>query len=444
MDARFLYPLESCKIIHLLRHGQAMHNVAAEKDRNALLSPHLFDAPLTDHGHQQVENLRERVVSSGLLKRVELVVTSPLLRTMQTAVGVFGNEDKQQNIPSSPSIVALEVARDRNGVRPPDMRRNVSEYQTLFPTIDFSQANTFFHFSFIESEEDNLWRPDVRESEEEIFARGLWKRPEKEVAVVSHGIVLQHMLYVFANDCDKTITHELCKRFANCELRTVVIVDKGLVRHAQGIHNVVLEEKRGIDEIGDVHLSPKLFDAPLSPKGVQQVSEQHKQILESGLLNTIEAMETAVGIFRGHKDINLSHNFPPIVALELCRERMGLYPCDRRESISTRRICFPEIDFTMVESDEDALWREEERENLEERPEKEIAVVSHGIFLQQTLCALHEKVSIPLEDSLLTRFANCELRSIRIDESDMEAVTVTTYNCIKNVAPPSPSLHTLE
>ncbi|KAG2256710.1 hypothetical protein Bca52824_076004 [Brassica carinata] len=234
MDARFLYPLESCKIIHLLRHGQAMHNVAAEKDRNALLSPHLFDAPLTDHGHQQVENLRERVVSSGLLKRVELVVTSPLLRTMQTAVGVFGNEDKQQNIPSSPSIVALEVARDRNGVRPPDMRRNVSEYQTLFPTIDFSQANTFFHFSFIESEEDNLWRPDVRESEEEIFARGLefmkwlWKRPEKEVAVVSHGIVLQHMLYVFANDCDKTITHELCKRFANCELRTVVIVDKGL------------------------------------------------------------------------------------------------------------------------------------------------------------------------------------------------------------------------
>lgn len=26
----------------------------------------------------------------------------------------------------------------------------------------------------------------------------------------------------------------------------------------------------------------------------------------------------------------------------------GLYPCDRRESISTRRICFPDIDFTMV------------------------------------------------------------------------------------------------
>lgn len=33
---------------------------------------------------------------------------------MQTAVGVFGNEDKQPNMTSSPPILALEVARDRN------------------------------------------------------------------------------------------------------------------------------------------------------------------------------------------------------------------------------------------------------------------------------------------------------------------------------------------
>ncbi|KFK43294.1 hypothetical protein AALP_AA1G105200 [Arabis alpina] len=57
----------------------------------------------------------------------------------------------------------------------------------------------------------------------------LWSRPEKEVAVVSHGIVLEHMLYVFANDCDESTSHELCKRwFANCEIRSVVIIEKGL------------------------------------------------------------------------------------------------------------------------------------------------------------------------------------------------------------------------
>ncbi|XP_056862036.1 phosphoglycerate mutase-like protein isoform X2 [Raphanus sativus] len=220
-----------------------------------------------------------------------------------------------------------------------------------------------------------------------------------------------------------------------------------LVRHAQGIHNVGIEK-------GELE-SYKLLDACLSPMGIQQVSERRKEIIKSGLLNTVQlvitsplrrAMQTSVGIFRGQEDMNQFdifpkvNNSPPIVALEICRERMGLYPCDKRESIGTYRTCFSEIDFTM--SDEDALWAEE-RENMKdvsarglhflkwlwERPEKDIAVVSHGIFLQQTLRALHEIVGTPVEDNHLKRFANCELRSIRLDKSDMEAYTLTTYNC---------------
>ncbi|GKV19937.1 hypothetical protein SLEP1_g30133 [Rubroshorea leprosula] len=101
------------------------------------------------------------------------------------------------------------------GLRPCDMRRRVSEYQSLFPSLDYSM---------MDGEEDNLWIPDVRESEEELAERGmklmkwLWTRPEKEIAVVSHGIVLQHMLYVLGNDCENTA---LFKRFDNCELRSV-------------------------------------------------------------------------------------------------------------------------------------------------------------------------------------------------------------------------------
>ncbi|KFK43295.1 hypothetical protein AALP_AA1G105400 [Arabis alpina] len=72
-----------------------------------------------------------------------------------------------------------------------------------------------------------------------------------------------------------------------------------------------------------------------------------------------------------------------------------------------------------------------------------MAIVSHGIFLQQTLRALHEKGK-PLKDSHLTRFANGELRKIRIEKSDMEADILTTCNCRKYVTPPSTSLHTLD
>ncbi|KAL4279795.1 hypothetical protein GQ457_03G034580 [Hibiscus cannabinus] len=237
--AQFPYPWQRCKIIHLVRHGQAMHNVEGDRDRSALLSDHLFDAQLSPLGLQQVCKLRRDVHASGLLRKIDLVITSPLSRTMQTAMRVFGSEgqagggykDNFSAIPGGdlncpcPQIMAVELCRDRMGQRPCDMRRRVSECQALFPCIDFSM---------MDGEEDSMWNPDVRESEEEMAARmllfmeWLWTRPEQEIVIVSHGIILQKILQVLGNDCHPTVKSALCKRFHNCELRSVVIVDKSL------------------------------------------------------------------------------------------------------------------------------------------------------------------------------------------------------------------------
>ncbi|XWS39051.1 hypothetical protein CRYUN_Cryun18bG0016900 [Craigia yunnanensis] len=233
--AQFPYPWQRCKIIHLVRHGQAMHNVEGDKNPEALLSPHLFDAQLSPLGLQQVSKLSKDVHASGLLKRIELVITSPLYRTMQTASGVFGSEshadggnEKFSAISAlhCPQIMAVELCRDRLGVRPCDMRRRVSECQALFSSIDFSM---------MDGEDDSMWNPDVREPEKEVAARmvlfmkWLWTRPEQEIVIVSHGIILQHILNVLGNDCHQTVRSALCKRFDNCELRSVVIVDKSLM-----------------------------------------------------------------------------------------------------------------------------------------------------------------------------------------------------------------------
>ncbi|KAJ4701515.1 phosphoglycerate mutase-like protein 1 [Melia azedarach] len=236
-QAQYLYSPNNCKILHMVRHAQGVHNVEAEKNVDALLSEELFDCSISQLGCQQVSDLRKYVHGSGLLNRIELVVTSPLLRTMQTAAGVFGSEgyiygaDGKSPIMmdatpafSCPPILAHELCRDRLGLRPCDKRRSVSECQSLFPEIDFS---------LMESEEDDLWYPEAREPYEEIAARGiefmkwLWTRPEKEIAIVSHGVVLQHLLYVLENDTHPSVKTDLCRRFNNCELRSVVIVNKG-------------------------------------------------------------------------------------------------------------------------------------------------------------------------------------------------------------------------
>ncbi|KAL6517567.1 hypothetical protein OROMI_033268 [Orobanche minor] len=240
-----LFPLHYCKTIHLVRHAQGIHNVAGEKNHEAYMSPEYFDAHLTQLGWQQVDNLRKHVHSTGLIKKIDVVITSPLLRTIQTAVGVFGGEgytDGMDTLPlmianagnsghtaisslNSPPVMAVEQCREHLGVHPCDKRRSISEYQSLFPAVDFS---------LIESDDDSLWKADVRETKEEVATRGLtffnWllKRKEKEIAIVTHSGFLFHTLAALGNDCHPLVKKEISSHFANCELRSMVIVDRSM------------------------------------------------------------------------------------------------------------------------------------------------------------------------------------------------------------------------
>jgi broad specificity phosphatase PhoE len=264
-----LYPLHRCKTIHLVRHAQGVHNVEGEKDHNAYKSESLFDAHLTPLGWQQVDNLHKHVQESGLLKKVELVVVSPLLRTMQTAVGVFGGEGYTDGIDApplmvenagesnraaisslnSPPFLAVELCREHLGVHWCDKRSTVTEYKPLFPAIDFS---------LIETDDDSWWVLEVREKNEEVAARGLkflnwlWTRKEKEIAIVSHSGFLYHTLSAFGNDCNTSVKSEICTHFANCELRSMVLVDRCMMGSDPSTTNYPGKIPSGIDLPSDV------------------------------------------------------------------------------------------------------------------------------------------------------------------------------------------------
>ncbi|KAL3843810.1 hypothetical protein ACJIZ3_001213 [Penstemon smallii] len=210
------------------------------------MSPEYFDAHLTQLGWQQVDNLRKHVHESGLINKIDLVITSPLQRTIQTAVGVFGGggyTDRMDILPlmvanagysdraaisslNCPPILAVELCREHLGVHPCDKRRSISEYQCLFPAVDFSM---------IESDEDTLWKADVRETKEELAARGmnfinwLFTRKEKEIAIVTHSGFLFHTMSALGNDCHPLVKKEISGHYSNCELRSMVIMDRGMV-----------------------------------------------------------------------------------------------------------------------------------------------------------------------------------------------------------------------
>ena len=152
------------KVLHFVRHAEGHHNVAAspyprgsEGYLAALSEFQWFDARLSAQGESQCAELRE--AARGL--DYDLVLVSPLTRTLQTATLAFarsdgGGEDgggdatmqassggkgktsKNQDVP----WVAYEPIRERFGRNPCDNRRTLKELGAEFQHVDFSLVAT--------------------------------------------------------------------------------------------------------------------------------------------------------------------------------------------------------------------------------------------------------------------------------------------------------------
>lgn len=61
----------------LIRHAQALHNVADDWS--------IHDPPLSELGIQQSRELQESLKNTEIGNKVELIVVSPMRRTLQTA-----------------------------------------------------------------------------------------------------------------------------------------------------------------------------------------------------------------------------------------------------------------------------------------------------------------------------------------------------------------------
>lgn len=205
------------KILHLVRHGQAAHNIRAEAKRAAgcsmqefmdqMTEDDVFDAPLTEMGLQQTSDAATRVRQTAGFAQVELITSSPLWRALQTADFVL----PQPGLPR----VCLEQLRERKGVLECCQRRSASQLKAQWPNWDFKSL----------AEEGGPLSSElegVRECAERGYdgLRLIWARPEANVALVAHGGFLKHLL----NDHPRISADVGLKgRFENCEVRSCVL-----------------------------------------------------------------------------------------------------------------------------------------------------------------------------------------------------------------------------
>ena len=210
------------KIVHFQRHGQGYHNLLGDILRDAgvnpdidskdpsinpWIRPEIVDAPLTETGKWQCE--QQRSVASNL--NLELVVVSPLARTIQTAKLSFVDYYGSPLIP----WIAHEACREEMGVLTCNKRRPLSQIMAEFPDLQYNEM----------TEQDTLWNAASRESHlsksERIYdflVNFIAQREEFNIAVVTHSAWLFHTLNAVV-DCGNDLC--LASWFLTGEIRSV-------------------------------------------------------------------------------------------------------------------------------------------------------------------------------------------------------------------------------
>ncbi|GAA5883036.1 hypothetical protein JCM16303_006802 [Sporobolomyces ruberrimus] len=172
------------KILYLTRHAQAEHNVAEDYS--------IPDAPLTKLGREQSAKLRKDT-ENGFTKEVELLVSSPLKRPMQTFIIGYAPLRERLEKEGKPVILLPELQEVNELPCDTGSSRESLESDPEFANLDFSRLDT------APSDHDgNSWTSKTGFfSPSQVSGRAKWvrnwlrSRPEQKIVVVAHGDILR-------------------------------------------------------------------------------------------------------------------------------------------------------------------------------------------------------------------------------------------------------------
>jgi len=185
---------ENCvsKQLYLIRHGESMHNFFARQTPGK--DPYYWDATLSEVGREQVQGLRDRVVSLD----VDIIIVSPLTRAILTCLGAFGN----RSVPIMVNPMCREKLENACDVGTPK-----DQIVKQFPQIDWTLLENdvwWYVPDHIAATVDNYkdmftssrWRePEtVVSNRVSMFKSWLLKRKECKIAVVAHSSFFREFL----------------------------------------------------------------------------------------------------------------------------------------------------------------------------------------------------------------------------------------------------------
>ncbi|KAF3484348.1 uncharacterized protein GIQ15_03672 [Arthroderma uncinatum] len=181
-------------VLHCVRHAQGFHNLN--------IANHVIQDPLlTPHGENQCRTLHANFPYHS---QIDLIVASPLRRTIYTALHSFEDiiREKELKIIALPEIQETSDVPCDTGSDLADLKQEVEEKGL---PVDLSLVPEDWNDKTKEKWSANAKSVTARARE----ARGWLKaRPEKHIAMVSHGGVLHY----FSEDWQDSTLYQVTKK----------------------------------------------------------------------------------------------------------------------------------------------------------------------------------------------------------------------------------------
>ena len=180
------------KEIYLIRHAQSEANAALDLDDPTFY----YDARLTPLGKEQTLITKKKLKSIDF----DLMICSPLTRTLQTFSLIFPN--------SISNTILLPFVREHLD-HSCDVGRQPSVLQKEFPQFKFDNIKKFWwnNDSPIDEKTINWESFDDLDKRVNKFKSWINTRPEKKIALVSHGTFISRIINYHLNNCEFKIWH---------------------------------------------------------------------------------------------------------------------------------------------------------------------------------------------------------------------------------------------
>eukprot|EP00435_Cladocopium_sp_Y103_P068701 s45_g32.t1 len=199
------------KRVCLIRHGHSEHNYSTTKRVSWLGGLFLRDSPLTAVGRSQASSLGDELRSdeSHPLRQVEVVISSPLSRAIETSLLIFGEE--------TPPPRCISHLHTERCIFRCDTGRPAEELLTKFSCLEQWEG-----FSQLPAEwwpkDRSLWQEVTPTDRVDAFRRYLAQRPEVVLAVVGHAGFFGELAGKHMSNCEAWWqSYGDCRRAAKIE-----------------------------------------------------------------------------------------------------------------------------------------------------------------------------------------------------------------------------------